>query len=433
MRILFLSTENPYPPDSGHRLRTYNILKCVASEHEIYYLGFIKKKEDMRCLDHVKKMCRDAEFVLIPDDASRVRTYLSLLRNLISPLPYVAQKYYVGAMREKIRDAVRTKAIDIVHFDMLHLSRYNKDTGDIGGVLVEHNVESTRLLSLAKRQFNPIAKTFFYYQFVKLRRFERDECGKFSCCVAVSEDDRKELNRLCPGARIEVVPNGVDTDYFAPGDGGDVQDHSAVWVGGMKDMYNRQAVEYFCDEIFPRVLDRLPDAKFVAVGGDPPKSLLALSRQNGNVTVTGYVDDVRPIVHRAHVFVAPIRSGGGTKLKVLNALAMGKPVVTTTVGAEGLDVIDGEHLLIANDAETFARGIVEVMCDPALAQRLGRNGRELVVRKYDWKKIGAKMSEIYRIVSEGSPRARKDGGTRRASVHGLLAESRSGQSASTGS
>ncbi len=399
MNILFLSTENPYPPDHGHHIRTYNILKYIAKHHNVYFLGFIKNKEEFKYVEPIRKMCKSADVFIIPDNTSRLRLYISLLITLFSPLPYVAHKYYRKDMKTKIREILENDKIDVVHFDMLHLARYRLIFDNVPTILTEHNVESLRVFRLAKNSKNLILKMFMYLQYIKLKRFEKQACPNFNICATVSEDDLKTLKRMNPSANYVVIPNGVDTSYFAP-DGQNPIPDSILWVGGMESMYNREAVEFFIEEIFPIIYKSIPDVKFTVVGKSPPKKLLRLSETNKNVKVVGYVEDVRPYVNSSAVYIAPIKSGSGTKLKVLNALSMAKPVVTTSIGAEGIEVKNGEHLLIADDPKVFAEKTIELLRNPELAMKLGRNGRRLTVEKYDWEIIGQKMLRVYKELAE---------------------------------
>ncbi len=394
MNILFLSTENPYPPNSGHLLRTYNILRHAAVEHDVFFLGFIKKKEDAIYVEPIRKMCKSADVFVIPDDISRFRLCLSLLLNLFSPLPYIARKYYRKDFNKRMKEILENNRIDVVHFDMLHMARYRENIKDLPTVLVEHNVESLRLRRLSRNSRNPILKLFLFYQYLKLYRFEKREPRFFDVCTPVSQNDADTLREMGAGGNLTIIPNGVDTGYFSPGNK-KAAPRSLVWVGAMNDMYNSEAVNYFCEEIFPLIHKEVPDVKFTAIGKSPTKKLMRLASANKNIKVLGYVDDVRGAIDEAAVYIAPIKSGGGTKLKVLNALSMARPVVTTTVGAEGIEVRDNEHLLIADGPKLFAKRTVELLLDPARAAKLGENGRRLMLEKYDWDIIGRKMNAIY--------------------------------------
>jgi len=398
MNILFLSTENPYPPDHGHYIRTYNILKYIAKDYNVYFLGFIKNKNDFGKVEPIRKMCKTADVFILPDDVSKLRFYTSLFLNLFSLFPYIAQKYYQKTMVNEIRAIIKHNKIDIVHFDMLHLARYRKMLRNIPAVLTEHNVESRRILSLLKNSRNIIFKSFMYLQYMKLKKFESRVCPNFDFCAVVSDDDMRMLQSISPSARFVVVPNGVDTSYFAP-DGRNPLPNSLIWVGGMDSLYNREAVDFFLIKIFPLIQREIPVVKIIVVGKFPTKKLLHLARTNKNIEVIGYVNDVRPFINSAVVYIAPIKSGGGTKLKVLNAMSMGKAVVTTSVGVEGIEAVNNENILIADNPETFAKKVTELLKNPKRAEDIGRKARKLIVEKYDWEIIGKRMNRLYERAS----------------------------------
>ncbi len=203
MNILFLSTENPYPPDHGHHIRTYNVLKYVARYHNVYFLGFIKNKEEFKNVEPIREMCKSADVFIIPDNVSRLRLYASLFITLFSPLPYVAHKYYRKNMKIKIREILKDNKIDVIHFDMLHLTRYFSEVNNkIPTILTEHNVESLRVFRLAKNSKNLVLKMFMYLQYVKLKRFEKRACPNFNICATVSEDDLRILKRMNSSAKL---------------------------------------------------------------------------------------------------------------------------------------------------------------------------------------------------------------------------------------
>lgn len=398
MNILFISTNYPYPADDGHNLRTLNILKCLARNHRVFYFAFSKNKEPAAPNDPVREMCEFVRIFFAADDFSKMRFTVSLCLNIFSRYPYVAQKYYRRELEQEIGQIQRLYKIDLVHLDLLPLARYGRHLGgDIPRALTEHNVESKRVLRLARNSRNPLLKGYLYLQYAKLRAFEKKEIGRCEICITVSEEDAQLLQKMVPTGRFFVVPNGVDTDFFKPGDG--IPDpNTLIWTGGMSDLYNKEAMDYFARGIWP-IIDRQVDGvKFLVVGKNPTDSVLKISRGNRNVKVLGYVDDVRPHMDQAAIFVAPIKSGGGTKLKVLNAMAMGKAVVTTRVGAEGIKATNGRHIVIADGPREFAEAVIDLMRRPSAARAMSEKARELVVSHYSWTTIGAEQNRIYQQV-----------------------------------
>ncbi|MEQ1793471.1 MAG: glycosyltransferase, partial [Nitrospira sp.] len=222
--------------------------------------------------------------------------------------------------------------------------------------------------------------------------------------VFVSQPDEKTLLERVPGLRTAIVPNGVDVEYFTPTHGKDAP--ALIYTGGMNMFANRDAVMFFLDEIWPLIRKQVPDVRFFAVGQDPPKELLDMAVRDPQITVTGYVTDVRPLVSEASVYVVPLRVGGGTRLKVLDAMAMGKAMVSTSIGCEGLAVHPDEHLLVADTPEQFANKTVLLLGDKNCRLALGRAARELVERRYSWRTIGGQLLDAYRIAIEQRGRKR---------------------------
>jgi len=396
MNILFISTRNPYPPDGGHNIRTYNTLKCISKGNDIFLLAYVESKGRLN-IGSLKNFCKAVDFFIIPEDVKKWRLFVSLFFNLFSPLPFVAHKYYRREMREKIKQILTENEIDVVHLDMLPLARYFKDVKAYPTVLVDHNVESLRVLRWVKIDKNILIKVYMYLQYLKLLKFEKKACPKFDRCITVSDFDRKLLEAICPKGKFTTIPNGVDTDYFKSSNTKLIP-NSLVWVGGMRSFYNREAVNYFLDEILPLIQSEIPNVKVTFVGSSPPERLLETSKKNPKIKVSGFVEDIRPYVEEAVVYIAPIRSGSGTKLKVLNALSLSKAIVSTSVGAEGIDVTPNENILIADNPQDFAQKTIYLLRNSGIAEKMGKMGRKLIEKKYDWEIICRKMNRVYEEV-----------------------------------
>ncbi|MCD6565053.1 MAG: glycosyltransferase [Bacteroidales bacterium] len=394
MNILFLATNYPYPPDSGHNLRTFNILKGLAEYHKVFFVGFNKHGRAVNVNDTIAKICASVNVFMAPEDISRGSLFGSLTRNLFSSYPFVAEKYYRKEIRDRIKIIMSVNSIDLVHCDILHMARYLEDISYVPNLLTEHNIESNRLRTLVYNSKNPFFKLYMYLQYKKLFLFEQRMINEFDLVVAISPEDINGLKVMAPKANLTCLPNGVDTDFFKPAPVLP-ESKSIIWTGGMRDMYNKEAMNYFCSRIFPNIYSKIKGLKFVVIGDSPTPSVIELARRYEGVEIRGYVDDIRPFIESSMVFVAPLKSGGGTKLKVLNAMSMGKAVVTTKIGAEGIDVINGQHLVIADDPDSFARNIVELLNSSNNIKRLGENARRLIIEKYDWRIISRQANEIY--------------------------------------
>ncbi|MDD1757916.1 MAG: glycosyltransferase [Methanotrichaceae archaeon] len=399
MNILFLSTRSPYPLISGHSLRTYHILKGAAQNHNIILVTFVQlpehelKKEN---LDHLRSFCKAVYPFEIPADMSRTKLATMLFLNLFSSLPFVAQKYDAPLMRQRIRGIIQEGHIDLVHVDMLPLAAYISEFENLPKILVNHNVESVRLYRWFRTEPNPVKKVFLGIQWLKLKTFEQSAMNKFDGCVVVSELDRELLIKMGVKSRLFVVPNGTNTKFFKPNNN-KVIENSVLWIGHMDVHTNKDAVLYFWKDIYPILKKRYPQVKMTFVGTAPPKEIADAAPQDPLLKATGFVDDIRPYIDEAAVMVVPIRIGSGTRLKILDAMAMGKAIVSTSVGCEGLNVNDGKDILIADSPEDFAGKTIELLKNADKRVNLERNAIELA-KSYDWDLIGEKQEAAYEDV-----------------------------------
>lgn len=316
--------------------------------------------------------------------------------NLFSPLPFIAQKYDAPRMRQKISEIIQKEHIDLVHVDLLPLTTYINEFENLPKILVNHNVESIRLYRWFKTEPNPIKKAYLGFQWLKLKTFERSAMNKFDGCVVVSEIDRELLLKMGVSSKIFVVPNGTNTKFFKPSDG-KVVGNSVLWIGHMDVHTNKDAVLYFWKEIYPILKKKYPEVKMTFVGTAPPKEIADAAQKDGHIEATGFVNDIRPYIDEAAVMVVPIRIGSGTRLKILDAMAMGKAIVSTSVGCEGINVSNGKDILIGDDPEDFANKIVELLNNPDMRTNLEKNAIELA-KTYDWSLIGESQELVYKDV-----------------------------------
>lgn len=396
MRILFLSTRSPYPLISGHSLRTYHMVKGAAQRHRVTLVTFIQlevegKEENV---EHLRGFCEDVFQFKIPMDMSRMNLAASVLRNLLSPAPLVAQKYNVDAMRKRIRETIGRNRFDLVHVDLLPLSVYTNEFKGLPKLLTNHNVESLRLKRWFQTESNPARKFYLGIQWLKLRRFELSALNSFDCCVVVSEQDKRILEEMGARKGLFVVPNGTDTSFFSPSSE-PAKEKSILWLGHMDVHTNRDAVLHFWNEIFPLLRRREPSMEMTFVGTSPPQEIADAARGDSLVKVTGFVDDIRPYVRQAAVVVVPIRIGSGTRIKILDAMAMGKAVVSTSVGCEGLNTTNRRDIMIADDPCSFADSVIELLNNEGIRKQMEKEARQFA-EAYDWRRMVEKQEAIYR-------------------------------------
>lgn len=399
MNVLFLSTKSPYPLINGHSLRTYHTLRDAARRHDVTLVTFIQQPEHElkpEHIEHLKSFCKEVHTFPIPVDQSRAKLAFSLGRNLLSDLPFVASKYDSPAMRAKIREIIAINKIDLVHVDLLPLSVYLNEFSHLPKILVNHNVESIRLQRWAESDPSTLKRAFLKLQWQRLCRFEKEMVNRFDRCIAVSELDRDVLIGMGITIPISVVPNGTNTEFFKP-IGRPPVENSVLWLGHMDVHTNRDAVLYFWREICPLIRQRKPDATFIFVGTAPPREIAEAAASDPRVRVTGFVDDIRTYVDEARVVVVPIRIGSGTRLKILDAMGMGKAIVSTSVGCEGLAVEHGRNILVADTPDTFADGVLSVLTDETLREALEHHARECALA-YDWSRLCEEQERTYQAV-----------------------------------
>lgn len=324
--------------------------------------------------------------------------YGELARNLMSTLPYAVWKYRSPEMRDAIRDLVRAEAIDLVVCDFLAPAVNLPDNLPVPTVLFQHNVEARIWERHAEVATHPLRRQYFEAQWLRMQAFERAQCRQVDHVIAVSADDLAYFRDEYDVRSVSAVATGVDTDFFRPAPADDADPTSIVFTGSMDWMPNEDAVRWFTAEILPRIRDEMPNTELTIVGRNPTADVQALAEQAEGVRVTGTVADVRPYLERAGVVVVPLRIGGGTRLKIFEAMAMEKAIVSTTIGAEGLPVVDGEHLLLADTVNEFASSVVRLMRETTLARQIGSQAGRLVHDRFGWKHVATEFIEMLQDV-----------------------------------
>lgn len=371
------------------------MLKCLRKKHHVTYLCF-KRESDSPENSHLAHEYCD-RLITVPweaPDRYSARFYAGLTRNLASRLPYAIEKYRSEQMTRQLECAFSRDRFDAVICDFLNPSVNLPATIPFPSLLFQHNVESAIWERHYRNAHGLAKKAYFYNQFKKMEDFERSMVNRFDAVVAVSDSDSRLMMERFNPRHIYSVPTGVDTAYFAPSRTGYSSQNELVFTGSMDYLPNEDAVIYFSESILPLLKESLPDVSLTVVGRNPTPRVISLAALHPEIRVTGTVDDVRPYLARAAAAVVPIRIGGGTRLKIFEAMAMGKPVISTTVGAEGLPVIDGQHAHIADDPREFATRILQILSDSQLRNRLSQEGRKLVTTRFGWDAVTEVFSSI---------------------------------------
>ena len=395
MHILWLKTELLHPVDKGGKIRTYNMLKELKRHHRITYLtldaGSAGTTERASALEY----CH--ELLCVPHQPREKFTagfYSELLSNLTSPLPYAIKKYQSAKMRFELVKRTDSGQVDLVVCDFLAPAGNVPLNLGCPTVLFQHNVEAMIWKRHYEVQSNALKKSYLFMQWLKMRAFERKMCRRFAAVVAVSSEDREQLRQDYGVKSVFDVPTGVDTNFFRPSGNEQPDAHNIVFTGSMDWLPNEDAISYFTEQVMPRIKREIPDVTLTVVGRNPYPSLLDLAKRDPSIVVTRRVDDVRPYMERAAAYVVPLRIGGGTRLKIYEAMAMEKAIISTTIGAEGLPVKDGVELLLADTAESLAAAVIRVLNDKSLATALGTRAATTVREKFGWESVAERFGSI---------------------------------------
>ena len=402
--LLFISHRLPYPPHNGAALRTYNIIRLLARDFDLHLLCFDRADSATASMPLAVRMDAMAEFGTfevfpIPQQRNRLRFVADHLRSVIRGLPYTWYMHDSAPFERRLRTLLAERRFSLVHVDSMDLVRFLPLLAGLPVACTHHNVESALMKRRAKNEASPLVGSYLAHQAGLLEKAEREWVPQIALNVAASDADREALQAIAPGARIATVPNGVDTDFFTPGDVARPQ--GCVFVGGTTWYPNRDALEWYVSDIAPAAQAMGVAAPVTWVGRAAPEELDRFANHPA-LHLTGYVEDVRPYVRGARCFIVPLRVGGGTRLKILDAWAMGAAVVSTSIGCEGLAAVDGENILIANSAKEFAATVGRVLGDDSLRRALGASARRTAVERYSWDVLGAAMRELYLGVAQDS-------------------------------
>lgn len=421
MRVVWLSHFLPYPPRGGNLQRSFNLIRQAANTFEVSLVALnVQGASPDRVAEYKEALGRHCDEVEIWDPPypwKGARWQAELIRSAASRVPFTCRPLYSKKLHRRWEETLARHPGALLHFDAIDLGLYAESANDFRKVLNHHNCESQLLQRRAERETNPLKKKYLLLEAQKLARWERDLSARFDVNIVVCEEDRQRLLALNPDAHIHVVENGVDTEYFRPM-GVPEEPHSLIFTGSLDWQPNISAIQFFVREVWPLVKRGCPDAKLFVAGKSPAESVLRLAKEDTAISVFPNPEDMRPLLARASVYVCPLLEGGGTRLKILDAMAMGKPVVSTSIGCEGLRVTPGDDLLVGDSAREFAEAASLLIGDGARRRCLGESARALVERSYAWGRVGPRLEGAYRCVlgshagGEGAGKLGDDTGSR---------------------
>ena len=379
-KILIISPYFPFPARDGGKVRLYNLIKHLSKENEVYLLAYIEPTADRACVDLAKEFCKGVFPVVREEDKRIIR----------DDLPRSVSFFYTQAMIDELRKVLDIVKPDIVQLDFLIMTEYVKYIKNVSVFYTEHDMGLLDFnQSFHDRDLNDNER---FFEWKKLVQYEKKILDFFTSVIVLTERDKGLIENLNNNIKATIIPTGVDTEFYKPNDIVN-KEKSLVFVGHYKHFPNLDAIVYFVKNIYPKVIEKIPNIKLYIVGSGVTKTVEDL--KSDNIVITGEVEDIRRYLKRPNIFIAPVRLGGGIKGKVLEAMAMGVPVVATKEAVSGIDYSIGNFALVSDDVNVFADNVVKLYSDEVLYKTLADNSRKIVEENYNWKKIAEKLNNFY--------------------------------------
>jgi glycosyltransferase involved in cell wall biosynthesis len=411
LKILWVKADKLLPVQNGGNIRTYHVLRYLSARHELTFYSYYAGTPDP---DYERELQRQLPGAVAVSTGKRelsgAARGLDYLAHLGAQPPYAVSRFADAKVQKQLRTWFREQRFDVAVCDFLDAAVNFPGRLNIPCVLFQHNVESEIWRRHAATANHPGKKMMYRTEFRKMLRYERAAVSKFHHVIAVSESDRSLMTQWVDGDRVTVVPTGVDLAEYRPDPANSNSDPNAsapliTFVGAMDWEPNVDGVEYFCAEVWPSIKDEVPQARFRIVGRNPGSRVQKWAAIDASIEVTGRVPSVVDHLRQSAVVIVPLRIGGGTRLKIYEAMAAGRAVVSTTIGAEGLDVHHGLDITLADDARSFAQAVIALLRDPELRRRYQTAAAETAAR-YDWPAIGQRFAEVLQLVAEMKSSAR---------------------------
>lgn len=405
MRILWLSHLIPYPPKGGVLQRSFYLLKELSKSNEVDLFAFNQEGllepfyqtiEDgvKDSKNELSKFVKHVEFFDIPVRKSKQGRSLHALKSFFSLGGYTMDWLASDEFEKSLQEILATTNYDLIHFDTISLAIYRDLVKNIPVSLDHHNIESHMMLRRASKELNYLKKLYFYIEGIKLDYQEKKWCSQFDINITCSSMDTERLYEVVGKLNCVDIPNGVDIDFFKPSSQPQ-RKNSLVFIGSMNWYPNIEAADFLLTEIFPKVKEKEPDAIIDIIGVAPPISITKHHNPANGINIHGFVNDIRDLFGSAYLYICPISDGGGTKLKILDAMAMGKAIIANPVACEGIKLKDRESVIFCETAEDFVTAILALYKDPDMVKTLGVNARALAEKDFSFVKIGGKLVETF--------------------------------------
>lgn len=378
----------PYPPSSGGQVRSYNLLKHLGGKHDITLFAFIRAEEEQRYIPELEKYCRKVRVFKRRRAWSPVNIFLSG----VTPYPFLVSIYRSPNLAQAIAQELRSENYGLIHAETFYVMP-NIPKTSLPTVLVEQTIEYAVYKHYVEESALKLLRPLLWVDVQKIKYWEKHFWYRAERVVAMSESDKESILQLAPTLDVDIVPNGVDVEWFS-GKRQKKGNATVLYVGYFKWLQNREAVEFLVSKVWPKIKKEVKNATLWIVGRGMGEEIKSFERDN--VRVSEDIEDIRDAYTNSDVLVAPIKGPGGTRLKILEAMASGIPIVTTPVGIEGLRVADGKEALIRENSEELAQATIKILKDKKYAQKLGEAGRKLVAKYYSWERSAQLLDRIYR-------------------------------------
>jgi len=401
MKILYLAHRLPYPPNKGEKIRTFHQIQQLAKRHTIHLCSFVDDPDDLPYVPALRKYCASVEVVFRSNAPSLFLGAAAFLRGL----PFSVSLFYRKAFANKVKKKLATERFDCVFVSSSSMAQYSCFASDLPKIIDFIDVDCEKWRLYAQYHSFPLAM-IYRLEAERLARYEEQAAHIFDHCILISEEERRVFQERVNGRPVSVISNGVDLEYFSPSDYLHVSEPAIVFTGVMDYFPNVDAVQYFCQEVFPLVRNSAPEAQFYIVGRNPTQQVKALKKYP-NVIVTGTVPDVRPYLARATVSVAPLRIAPGVQNKVLESMAIGVPVIGTAQSFKGIAATESDGIRIANDPRSFAQHVVAFLrSDATFRCQIARQARRYVERHHRWDDQGARLERLLEEVVWGHAKSK---------------------------
>ncbi|NCN87416.1 MAG: glycosyltransferase [Candidatus Pacebacteria bacterium] len=397
MKILMLTPYLPYPLLSGGQIRTYNLLKKLANKHEVTLFALIKEDSEKQYIAELEKYCTK---VKVFKRSQKPFTFTNIFRTAISSFPFLVIRNHVKETINAVEEELAREQYDLIHAETFYMMPHIPQT-DTPTILVEQTIEYLGYESFADKIHIPILKQLLNMDIRKIIRWEKHYWNSCDKLIVMSEDDKNFIaDQIGQKEKIEVVSNGVDTSWFKQKEKNLPKDPTLLSVGTFNWLPNVEAVEFLVNKVWPKVKDSMPKAKLWIVGNSPTKEVFAYQKKDSSITVTGGIPDIREAFNGAHILMAPVFSGKGTRYKILEAMASHTPIIATDIAVEGLGVENEKHVLTSNSGEGMAKLAIKLLKDQELQKKLATNGFKFVKDNYDWQEISVKLDNIYKEIGK---------------------------------